>query len=587
MRTRHALGLSLLALTLAAHSPAWCQSSPSESAISQSETASPEDHAAVPADDARPAVPATIDTGAPPEIMPPGTNASGQQAQTVPASPLAAAVRQILETAPNGLNERESEERAAIAAFYTARSGAPLWLNDGHFNARADSLLNEFAKSADWGLDPADFAPPASLSDAQTPETLAATETALTLAAIKYARYARGGRIMHPAQELSSYLDRAPQLQDPKLTLAGLAATQDAATTLRALHPQHPQFEKLRQKYLSLRGTPKPQTATKSSRKASTTTTANPFRALSSEAKRVLANMEQWRWMPENMGDLYVWNNIPEYTLRVVHDGQMIHTERIVAGLISKQTPIFSRPMRRIVFRPKWKIPESIKVREIWPSLMSKGSGGVMAQFGLRIETKDGQVVPTNSVNWSKADIRNYEVIQPPGNHAILGNIKFSFPNPHTVYMHDTQDKHLFAATQRTYSHGCMRVRNPSKLAEVLLNADKGYDAAKIDDLIKNGPLDNTVELTRKVGVHITYFTASVDDTGKLQTFRDPYGHERRIIQALEGRWTEIVKGRDHLAPVDPNEVVAQAATRSTRLAASKPAATQPFNFLNMFSSGF
>lgn len=579
MRTRHALGLSLLALTLASHSPAWSQSP----ALSQSEAASPEDHAtAVPSEDAR----AAIDTGAPPEIMTPGS------AQVTAASPLASAVRRIMEAAPSGLNERETEERAAIAAFYAARNGAPLWLDGGAFNARAESLLNELAKSADWGLDPADFAPPQALGDTQTPDTLAATETALTLAAIKYARYARGGRIMHPAQDLSSYLDRAPQLQDPKLTLAALAATEDGGATLRTLHPQHPQFEKLRQKYLTLRGTPKPakpQTAAKSRKGTATaqTTAASPFRALSPEAKRVLANMEQWRWMPENMGNLYVWNNIPEFTLRVHANGEQIHTERIVAGLLSKQTPIFSRPMRRIVFRPKWRIPESIKVREIWPSLMSKGSGGLMAQFGLRIETKEGEVVPTNSVNWSKADIRNYEIIQPPGPNAILGNIKFSFPNPHTVYMHDTQDKHLFAATQRTYSHGCMRVKNPAKLAEVLLNADKGYDAAKIDDLIKNGPLDNTVELTTRIPVHITYFTASVDDAGKLQTFRDPYGHERRIIQALEGRWTEIHKGRDHLAPVDPNEVIASQTTRATRLAA-KPEAAKPFNFLsNVFGGGF
>ncbi|MEQ1695168.1 MAG: L,D-transpeptidase family protein [Hyphomicrobiaceae bacterium] len=576
---RHAFGLSLLALMLAAHSPAWSQQ------LTQSDAASPEDHAAVSAEDAR--APASIDTGAPPEIMTPGSAAQAP----VPASPLAAAVRQIMEAAPTGLNDRETEERAAISAFYAARNGAPLWLDGDRFNARAESLLNELAKAADWGLDPADFAPPQALGDTATPDTLAATETALTLAAIKYARYARGGRIMRPAQDLSSYLDRAPQLQSPKLTLATLAATEDAGTTLRTLHPQHPQFEKLRQKYLSLRGTPKPQAlaknqTVKSARKAPAVA-ANPFRALSPEAKRVLANMEQWRWMPENMGNLYVWNNIPEFTLRVHANGQQIHTERIVAGLLSKQTPIFSRPMRRIVFRPKWRIPESIKVREIWPSLMSKGSGGLMAQYGLRIETKEGEVVPTNSVNWSKADIRNYEIIQPPGPNAILGNIKFSFPNPHTVYMHDTQDKHLFAASQRTYSHGCMRVKNPAKLAEVLLTADKGYDAAKVDDLIKNGPLDNTVELTTRVPVHITYFTASVDDAGKLQTFRDPYGHERRIIQALEGRWTEIHKGRDHLAPVDPNEVIASQATRATRLAA-KPEAAKPFNFIgNLFSSGF
>ena len=479
MRTPHALGISLLALLLAAASPAWAQS-----ALSRMEATSADDFAAVPGDDARTSPPASLDTGAPPEIMAPG--ASGSR----PLSPLAAAVRQLLAVAPAGLSEREAEEQAAVAAFYAARNGAPLWLEGDSFNARAQSLLAELAKSADWGLDAADFAPPKAIGQAALPDTLAATEAALTLTAIKYARFARGGRIMQPAQQLSSYLDRAPQLQNPTLTLAALAATDDAGAILRGLHPQHPQFEKLRQTYLSLRGTPKVGHG-----KSARSTSVNPFRSLPLEAKRVLANMEQWRWMPETMGELYVWNNIPEYTLRVLQNGQQIHTERIVAGLISKQTPIFSRPMRRIVFRPKWKIPESIKVQEIWPSLLRNGNGGVMAQFGLRIETKDGQVVPTQSVDWAKADIRNYEVIQPPGQRSILGNIKFLFPNPHTVYMHDTQDKHLFAATQRTYSHGCMRVRNPAKLAEVLLNADQGFDAAKIDALIKDGPLDNAVEL--------------------------------------------------------------------------------------------
>ena len=510
--------------------------------------AEPDAVAAVPADVAKPAA-ATLDTGAPPEIM------------AVPSSPLAAALRQILSQTPAGLTERDTEERIAISAFYETRHGAPLWLDSGTLNAKADGLISEFSKAGEYGLDAADFAPPAGPPDGNPSDeaNLAAIEMDLTLTAVKYARFARGGRIMHPAQDLSSYLDRAPQLMDPNLTLKELAATDDAGAYLRGLHPKHPQFEKLRQKYLAARGEVTYRKSTK---------------PLSPEAKRLLANMEQWRWMPADMGDLYVWNNIPEYMLRVAKDGQIIHSERIVAGLVDKQTPIFSRPMRKIVFRPKWKIPESIKVREIWPSLVS--GGGIMNRFGLRIETKDGQVVPTKSLNWAKEDIRNYEVIQPPGPHSILGNLKFSFPNPHTVYMHDTQDKYMFAASQRTYSHGCMRVRNPAKLAEVLLNADKGWDAAKIDELIKSGPLDNEVALDRKIPVHITYFTAWVDDDGTVKTFRDVYGHERRITQALQGKWSEINRGRDHLAPVVPD--MAQALR--PKVSPVRAANDKPFDFI-------
>lgn len=544
MRMWQVLGASVLAYTLAY-------------GVARAE---PDSIAAVPAEDPR-SPPAQIDTGAPPEVM------------AAPASPLAAAIRQQLSETVAGLTERELEERAAVTAFYEARAGAPLWLTAGALNSKAEALLAEMAKAGDYGLEAADFAPPQNepktnptaqptASSAMSPESsLAQVEMDLTLTALKYARYARGGRIMHPAQELSSYLDRAPQLMDPNLTLKELAAAEDAGAYLRSLHPHHPQFEKLRQKFLAARGEP-------------ATGRRKTARALSSDAKRLLANMEEWRWMPADMGELHVWNNIPEYLLRVSMNGEIVHTEKIVAGLVDKQTPIFSRPMRKIVFRPKWKIPESIKVREIWPSLLR--GGGVMNQFGLRIETKDGQVVPTKSVNWAKEDIRNYEVIQPPGNHSILGNLKFSFPNPHTVYMHDTQDKHLFAATQRTYSHGCMRVRNPAKLAEVLLNADKGWEAEKIDELIKSGPLDNEVAFDRKIPVHITYFTAWVEDDGKVKTFRDVYGHERRITLALEGRWNEINKGRDHLAPVVPD----MAAAVRPKVSPVRTANEKPFDFI-------
>ena len=558
---------TLLSLAILIPQPGWCASD-------LEEPTSSDDYARgndAPPGDARPVVVTPV--------APPPVDAS---------TPLSLAIRALLKQTPGGLAPREAEERVVLAAFYAARSDKPLWIADGQYNKRALSAWNEMSQAADWGLSPTDFALPQPLVTASPENQQAVAEVALSVTALKYARYARGGRIMHPAVDLSSYLDRGPQLLDPTATMTALASAEDSGTYLRSLHPQHPQFERLRQRYLSLQAGVKPN--------------KKGVRTVSAEAKRLLANMEQWRWMPSDMGDFYVWNNIPEYTLRVFHDGQMVHTERIVAGLINKQTPIFSRPMRKIVFRPKWKIPESIKVREIWPSLVRSGGSGLMAQFGLRIETKEGQPVPISSVDWAKADIRNYEVIQPPGPHGILGNIKFNFPNPHTVYMHDTQDKHLFAATQRTYSHGCMRVRNPAKLAEVLLSVDKGWDGTKIAELIQAGPLDNAVAIDRKIPVHITYFTAWIGDDGKLTTFRDVYGHERRITLALDGRWSEIDKGRDHLAPVVPTNVAVngnktgsqtggQTGGRiaTSRMAArGQPPAAQPFNFLGaMLSSGF
>jgi murein L,D-transpeptidase YcbB/YkuD len=521
--------------------------------------AEPEKLAAVPAD-APTTAPSSLDPAAPPEIMAAPPNGA-------PPSALAAAIRQALSALPTAQTDRDQELQAAVAAFYAARADAPLWTASNDATAKAEALTAEIARAADYGLDPADFALPRP-QEASDDTARAAAETAYTLAALKYADHARGARIMKPAVDLSSYLDRAPQLLDPKAVLAELAASSDVATTLRGFHPKHPQFELLRQRYVALRA------ADKSPRKS--------VKSLSPEAKRLLANMEQWRWMPSDLGLLYVWNNIPEYIQRVVDKGEIVNTERIVAGEIGKQTPIFSRPMRKIVFRPKWKVPESIKVREIWPSLLR--GGGLLAQYGLEIETKDGKPVDPRTVNWAKEDIRNYEVIQPPGPKSVLGVVKFTFPNPHTVYMHDTQDKHLFAATQRTYSHGCMRVKNPLRLAELLLASDQGLDAAAIAGFVKSGPLDNEVALQRKIPVHVTYFTALASDDGKVTMFRDVYGHEKRIIQALEGRWTEIAKGRDHLAPVEPD----MAAAVRPRPVAQRPQGQKPFDFLSaVFSGGF
>jgi murein L,D-transpeptidase YcbB/YkuD len=474
-----------------------------------------------------------------PEVLPPAEH----PAKAVPATPEAEALRKALSSLAAGATDEERNERAALVSFYEARGDAPLWLSATEgLTPKASALLSEIKQADEWGLDPRDFPLAAWLERGNaaapaSPEAIAEEEIGLSQAVLRYGRFARGGRIIHPAEQLSSYLDRRPQLLKPKSILDGVAADEHPDAYLRGLHPQHPQFERLRQKYLALLGR--------------TPGRAKGPSASSAEAKRLLANMEQWRWMPVDMGEFYIWNNIPEYTQRVVKNGEVVLTERIVAGEIGKQTPIFTRPIRKVTFKPTWKVPESIKVRELWPSLL-KG-GGLMREWGLEVYTKDGQPLDWRKMDWAKLDIREYDVIQPNGPKSVMGKVKFSFPNQHTVFMHDTlpRDKYMFNAAQRTYSHGCMRVGSPQRLAEILLREDKGWDAAQVAEAFNTGPLNNEVAIERKIPVHTTYFTASIDDDGKLHTFPDVYGHERRIVQALEGKWDQIVKGRDHLAPVE------------------------------------
>ncbi len=446
--------------------------------------------------------------------------------------PQAQAVRDALATLPEGATDEDRNERAALDAHYGARGYAPLWLDDaGTPLPQAAAVVAELGRAGEFGLEATDFPPPAIFKKplALSPAQLAQADLSLTRTILKYGRFARGGRITNPSEQLSSYLDRRPKLLDPKVILEGLAAAAAPDAYLRGLHPAHLQFARLRARYLAL----------------------SPQRQRSAEGKRLLANMEEWRWMPEDLGAVYIWNNLPDFTQRVVKDGQIVREARLVAGKVDKQTPIFTRPLKKITFRPTWIVPDSIKVRELMPDMLRGGT--LMRQWRLEVRTKEGEPLKWRAINWHTADIREYDVIQSNGPKSVMGKVKFSFPNQHTVFMHDTlgSDKWMFNASRRTYSHGCMRVQNPIGLAEIILKEDKGWDAERVRAEVEEGPLNNEIALDHKIPIHMTYFTAMVDDNGKLQTFPDVYGHERRITLALEGRWSSIDKGRDHLAPVE------------------------------------
>ncbi|MET0639825.1 MAG: L,D-transpeptidase family protein, partial [Hyphomicrobium sp.] len=427
-------------------------------------------------------------------------------------------------------------------------------------------------------------------------------------------RDARGGRINDPSSQLGTYIDRKPLVLDRRTVIDSLAAAPDKGAYLASLNPQQEQFRRLRAKLMARRasakkadelkipdgpnlkpgqsapeiailrkrlkvtttptkkdGTPADDTyydnsladavkaykESKGIRPATPWITASLRRSLNSSNEvsetKLIANMEEWRWMPANLGDYYIIVNIPEFKFRVVSNGQVIHEERIVSGRPDAQSPIFSETMKTVVIQPRWNVPDSIKIKELLPGL--RGGGNPLQRQGLVLEYNGRKVDPYN-IDWSRTDIRNFNVYQPPGGGNALGVVKFLFPNKHAVYLHDTPSKSLFNEPVRAFSHGCMRVRNPVTLAELILNKDKGWDAAKVQDLIKNGPEENEVGLDHPIPVHVTYFTAWVADDGQVQSFDDVYGHEKRINLALAGRWNQIVKADEKkVSPEDiPND---------------------------------
>ena len=167
----------------------------------------------------------------------------------------------------------------------------------------------------------------------------------------------------------------------------------------------------------------------------------------------------------------------------------------------------------------------------------AQSSRAVLEQHKLQAYYQ-GRPIDPNQVDWSSANIGAYDFRQPPGPTNVLGAIKFMFPNKHDVYMHDTPERDLFARSFRGLSHGCMRVADPRRLAAVLLAQDKGWSEQQVGSLLNGGTRE--VELTTRIPVHMTYFTAMVDGQGNLRTFGDLYGLDTRMGASLFGKKSSV-----------------------------------------------
>jgi murein L,D-transpeptidase YcbB/YkuD len=237
-------------------------------------------------------------------------------------------------------------------------------------------------------------------------------------------------------------------------------------------------------------------------------------------------NMERRRWMQDDLGQRYVFVNLADQFLKVVEDGRTIHTARTVVGKPYTRTPVFTETMKYVVINPDWTVPSSIARNEYLPKL--KQSPGVLSSQNIRVFA-GGEAVDPFAVNWSgmsKSDFR-YTLRQDPGPGNALGVIKFMFPNPYNIYIHDTPSKGLFARSTRTFSHGCMRVQNPIELGAVILGP-QGWTADKIRAVVASGK-KTVVSLDKPIPVHVTYLTAWVNKDGTVNFRDDVYGRDERL----------------------------------------------------------
>lgn len=245
-------------------------------------------------------------------------------------------------------------------------------------------------------------------------------------------------------------------------------------------------------------------------------------------------NLERWRWMPESMEPSYIAVNIPGFNLSVVENGETLFGMKAIVGKPERPTPIFTARMTYIVLNPYWRVPSTILREDIFPDV--RKNIGYLKKERIRIfrhgDVKGIHPINPYSINWKKANPNTfpYYLRQDAGPKNSLGRLKFMFPNPDDIYIHDTPYKTLFDKTIRSFSSGCIRVQEPIALAYYLLGRE-GNDL-NIDNLI-GGSRNRNLFLSKPVKVYINYWTAWEDDEGKAHFRDDVYGLDSEVSEIL------------------------------------------------------
>jgi murein L,D-transpeptidase YcbB/YkuD len=498
--------------------------------------------------------------------------------------PVELAIRAQLEelVGEGALGERDV---AGVIAFYEARSYQPAWTADGSLTPTAIDLIDRLAMADTDGLDPSTYLTPSvrfGAGAAPSTGAVAGADIQMSLALAAYTREAYAGRI--DPRTISRDIDLEPHYPDTVAALAAIATGADPVGILEGYNPPHAGYQDLRTELARLRtmepvdlvvvpGGPTLRLGDEDERVAILRTRleltapeegAHIFDEALAEAVRafqanaglvtdgivgpntlgalngpsinpeaeIIANMERWRWAPRDFGGYYVNVNVPEFMVRIYDDGIAFHETRVVVGQRSHQTPIFSDEIEHLVVNPFWYVPASIVADEMMPIMRSDPSYFNRNNFDVFVnwQGRVQQVNPTQ-VDWSRLSASQVSMRQRPGPGNALGRIKFMFPNGHAVYLHDTPSKSLFQRDVRAYSHGCVRVMDPMDFADALLSQNADWNADRLSTLFGNQ--ERQVDLDQHVPVHITYFTAVVDESGTVQFKNDIYGYSAAVREAL------------------------------------------------------
>ena len=248
---------------------------------------------------------------------------------------------------------------------------------------------------------------------------------------------------------------------------------------------------------------------------------------------QIRVNLERGRWLLHAIGDEFVAVNIAGFELYYFRNGKVAWNTPVQVGKPYRKTPVFRSRITYLVFNPTWTVPPGILANDILPA--QRRDHSTLEKKGLGVFDSKGRPVATESIDWDRMTASRFRYVlrQAPGPNNALGRVKFMFPNDHAVYLHDTPSKGLFEKEDRAFSSGCIRVADPLRLAELLLEGQSGWSRAEIDRAIAAGAT-RSVTLKRPVPVWLTYWTAWVDGSGNLELRRDLYGRDARVLAGLD-----------------------------------------------------
>jgi murein L,D-transpeptidase YcbB/YkuD len=227
---------------------------------------------------------------------------------------------------------------------------------------------------------------------------------------------------------------------------------------------------------------------------------------------QIAANLERHRWMPRTLGSRYIYVNVPAFHLIAYDGGKPALEMKVIVGeeYEDKATPVFSDSMETVVFRPYWNITPDIQKKEIEPKLASNPN----------------YLAENDMEYWTDAGVTR--IRQRPGPENSLGFVKFMFPNAYNIYLHDTPNHELFKEDVRAFSHGCIRLEKPTELAQWVL----GWDAARVEQAMREGKDNHSVKLPSRIPVYIAYGTTYVRD-GQLHFGNDLYHRDDELVKAV------------------------------------------------------